>query len=76
MEHSTICRQFFESEMWAFILQNFIPLLRHVEDFEVEDKASDLRLQKVKEEGLYQNVHLNSKVEQKHILFHLTFLPK
>ena len=39
--------------MWALIPQNFIPLPRHVEDFEVEDKASVSRLGKVEEEGLY-----------------------
>ena len=40
--------------MWALIPQNFIPLPRHVEDFEVEDKASVSRLGKVEEEGLYR----------------------
>ena len=53
IQHSTICRQFFESKVWALIPQNFIPLPRHVEDFEVEDKASVSRLGKVEEEGLY-----------------------
>ena len=39
------------------ISQNFIPLPRHVEDFEVEDEASVSRLGKVEEEGLYRIFH-------------------
>ena len=53
--------------MWALIPQNFIPLPRHVEDFEVEDKASVSRLGKVEEEGLYLNTQIKrSSYRQAH----------
>ena len=36
------------------VTQNLLPLLRSVEAFEVEEEASDLKLLKVREAGLYQ----------------------
>ncbi len=36
------------------VTQNLLPLLRSVDAFEVEEEASDSKLLKVREAGLYQ----------------------